>query len=124
MFEYVTRQIGGQTSRFVELIWFARGRITGVSERIAPTGSTVAAVVLGDPVRLTPDHGDTSLVADTGFLIGRTIGRSPTSLWVRPLRRYRDQPGRLSTLFRARAGRISRASGGPECLDSSRRVAG
>jgi AraC-like DNA-binding protein len=70
VFEYVTRQIGGQTSRFVELIWFARGRITGVSERIAPTGSTVAAVVLGDPTKLTPDHGDTSLVADTGFLIG------------------------------------------------------
>ena len=70
MFEYVTRQLGGQTSRFVELIWFARGRITGVSERIAPTGSTVAAIVLGDPIRLTPDSGDTPLVADTGFLIG------------------------------------------------------
>ena len=70
VFEYVTRQIGGPASHFVELIWFARGRITGVSERIAPTGSTVAAVVLGDPVSLTPDHGDTSLVADTGFLIG------------------------------------------------------
>ena len=70
MFEYLTRKVSGRTSRFVELIWFARGRITGVSERIAPTGSTVAAVVLGDPIRLTPDHGDTSLVADTGFLIG------------------------------------------------------
>ena len=70
VFEYLTRKVSGRTSRFVELIWFARGRITGVSERIAPTGSTVAAVVLGDPIRLTPDHGDTSLVADTGFLIG------------------------------------------------------
>ena len=70
MFEYVTRQIGGETGRFVELIWFARGRISGVSELIAPTGSTVAAVVLGDPIRLTPFHKDLPLVADTGFLIG------------------------------------------------------
>jgi len=70
VFEYVTRQICGEAGRFVELIWFARGRITGVSELIAPTGSTVAAVVLGDPIRLTTDNGDAPLVADTGFLIG------------------------------------------------------
>jgi len=70
MFEFVTRQVGGETGRFIESIWFARGRITGVSELIAPTGSTVAAVVLGDPIRLAPDHGDYSLVADSGFLIG------------------------------------------------------
>ncbi|MET0998186.1 MAG: helix-turn-helix domain-containing protein [Marmoricola sp.] len=70
MFEYLTRQPGGGTARFVELIWFARGRITGASELIAPTGSTVAAVVLGDPIRLTPHGGGESLVADTGFLIG------------------------------------------------------
>src|SRR5688500_6047074 len=45
VFEYVPRRVGGETSRFVEWIWFARGRMTGVRERIAPTGSTVAAIV-------------------------------------------------------------------------------
>jgi AraC-like DNA-binding protein len=68
--EYVPRRVGGETSRFVEWIWFARGRITGVRERIAPTGSTVAAVVLGDPIRQTPVGEGTALVAETGFLIG------------------------------------------------------
>ena len=70
MFEYVPRRVGGETSRFVELVWFARGRIAGVRERIAPTGSTVAAVVLGDPIRQTPFGEGTALVAETGFLIG------------------------------------------------------
>ena len=70
MFEYVPRRVAGETSRFVEWIWFARGRITGVRERIAPTGSTVAAVVLGDPIRQTPVGEGTALVTDTGFLIG------------------------------------------------------
>ena len=28
MFEYVPRRVAGETSRFVEWIWFARGRIT------------------------------------------------------------------------------------------------
>lgn len=70
VFEYVTLQPGGEMGRFVELIWFARGHITGASELIAPTGSTVAAVVLGDAIRLTVDNGESSLVADTGFLIG------------------------------------------------------
>jgi methylphosphotriester-DNA--protein-cysteine methyltransferase len=70
VFEYVTRKLRGEIGRFVELIWFARGRITGVSERIAPTGSTVAAVVLGDPMRLTPGGGGAPFTAETGFLIG------------------------------------------------------
>ena len=70
VFEYVPRRVGGETSRFVEWVWFARGRIAGVRERIAPTGSTVAAVVLGDPIRQTPVGEGTALIADTGFLIG------------------------------------------------------
>jgi hypothetical protein len=70
VFEYVLRQVGGETGRFVEEIWFARGRITGVRERIAPTGSTVAAFVLGDPILQTPVGQGTALLADTGFLIG------------------------------------------------------
>lgn len=70
VFEYVSREPRGETGRFVESIWFARGQITGVRERIAPTGSTVAAVVLGDPIRQTPDGAAEAVVADTGFLIG------------------------------------------------------
>ena len=70
MFEYVPRQVGGETGRFVEEIWFARGRITGIRERIAPTGSTVAAFVLGDPILQTPVGKGTALLADTGFLTG------------------------------------------------------
>jgi AraC-like DNA-binding protein len=70
VFEYVPRRVGGEISRFVELVWFARGRITGARERIAPTGSTVAAVVLGDAIRQTPVGEGTALVTETGFLIG------------------------------------------------------
>ena len=70
MFEYVQRSISGETGRFVESAWFARGHITGTRERIAPTGSTVAAVVLGDPLMQTPYAGGPPLVADRGFLIG------------------------------------------------------
>jgi methylphosphotriester-DNA--protein-cysteine methyltransferase len=70
VFEYIPRAIGGEIGRFVEMIWFARGRIQGIRERIAPTGSTVAAVVLGDPIVQTPEGATTALVADKGFLIG------------------------------------------------------
>ena len=70
VFEYVPRRVVGETGRFVEWVWFARGRIAGIRERIAPTGSTVAAVVLGDPIKQTPVGEGTALVADTGFLIG------------------------------------------------------
>lgn len=70
VFEYVSRRVAAESGRFVETVWFARGRITGVRESIAPTGSTVAAVVLGDPIQLTPEGKHSALVADTGFLIG------------------------------------------------------
>jgi methylphosphotriester-DNA--protein-cysteine methyltransferase len=70
VFEYVPRRVGGETGRFVEWVWFARGRIAGVRERIAPTGSTVAGIVLGDPIRQIPVGEGAALVADRGFLIG------------------------------------------------------
>ncbi|TDO38341.1 helix-turn-helix domain-containing protein [Paractinoplanes brasiliensis] len=56
-------------ARFVESIWFARGRIDYRRERIAPTGSTVAVVVLGDPIRLVAGDGP-EFVARDGFLLG------------------------------------------------------
>ena len=70
MFEYVPRRVGGEIGRFVEWVWFARGRIAGVRERIAPTGSTVAGIVLGDPIRQIPVGEGAALVAERGFLIG------------------------------------------------------
>lgn len=79
-FTYLTREPGPPLDRYVELIWYARGRIEYRSELIAPTGSTVAAVVLGPPIRQTPAGGQPHLAA-TGFLIGphdRPIVNEPT----------------------------------------------
>lgn len=56
-------------ARFVESIWYARGQIGYRRELIAPTGSTVAVVVLGDPIRLAAGDGP-ALVAGEGFLLG------------------------------------------------------
>lgn len=69
-FHFVSRRPAG-LEREVESVWFARGRIDYPDERIAPTGSTVAVVVLGDPIRETPaDGAGESLVTGTGFLLG------------------------------------------------------
>jgi AraC-like DNA-binding protein len=70
MFEYVSRRLAGRAGRFVESIWFARGRMAEPRERIAPTGSTVAAIVLSDPIRQSPLGAGAAFVADSGFLIG------------------------------------------------------
>jgi AraC-like DNA-binding protein len=79
-FTYLTRVPGPPLDRYVELIWYARGRIEYRGELIAPTGATVAAVVLGPPIRQTPAGGQPYL-ATTGFLIGphdRPIVNEPT----------------------------------------------
>ena len=80
-FTYLTRVPGPPLDRYVELIWYARGQIGHARELIAPTGSTVAAVVLGAPIRQTPADGPPFL-AKTGFLIGphdRPIVNEPTA---------------------------------------------
>jgi hypothetical protein len=51
----VTRPPPASLERYVDAIWFARGWISYRSERIAPTGSTVAIVGLGSPIRQIPD---------------------------------------------------------------------
>jgi AraC-like DNA-binding protein len=57
--------------RFVASIWYARGHVPYARERIAPTGSTVAVFVLGDPIVQIPDDGaGSSLRAHRGFLVG------------------------------------------------------
>lgn len=80
-FTYLTHVPGPPLDRYVELIWYARGQIDHPRELIAPTGSTVAAVVFGAPIRQTPASGPDHL-ATTGFLIGphdRPIVNEPTA---------------------------------------------
>jgi AraC-like DNA-binding protein len=80
-FAFTQRTPQGPLARYVESIWHARGQIPYPRERIAPTGSTVAGVVLGAPIRQTPDGGPPFL-AGTGFLIGphdRPIVNEPTA---------------------------------------------
>ena len=70
-FDFVKRQPAAPLSRLVESLWFARGTVPYHREKIAPTGSTVAVFVLGDPIIATADAGSaTSVRNDRGFLIG------------------------------------------------------
>lgn len=68
-FDYRVRTPEGPAARLVESIWYARGTVPYTRERIAPTGSTVAVFVLGDPILQTPERGD-PLEASFGFLVG------------------------------------------------------
>jgi AraC-like DNA-binding protein len=80
-FAFTQRTPQGPLARYVESVWHARGRIPYARERIAPTGSTVAGIVLGAPIRQTPDGGPPFL-ARTGFLIGphdRSLVNEPTA---------------------------------------------
>jgi AraC-like DNA-binding protein len=70
-FEYVSVEPVGALRDAVAGVWFARGTIRGPRERIAPTGSTVLGIVLGDPIRQVPADGrGEPFLADRGFLIG------------------------------------------------------
>lgn len=81
-FDYRPRVPTGALRRAVESIWYARGVVPYARERIAPTGSTVAVLVLGDAIRETADDGaGPTLESDTGLLIGphdRPIINEPT----------------------------------------------
>ncbi|MBB5874586.1 AraC-like DNA-binding protein [Allocatelliglobosispora scoriae] len=80
-FTFVPRRPPPPLERFVESIWYARGRIDYPNELIAPTGSTVAVIVLGPPIRETPAGGEPFL-ATAGFLIGphdRPVVNEPTA---------------------------------------------
>lgn len=58
-------------SALVESIWHARGTVTYSRERITPTGSTVAVVVLADPIVQTPIDDDSARFrAEHGFIVG------------------------------------------------------
>ncbi|GAA1839874.1 hypothetical protein GCM10009836_18870 [Pseudonocardia ailaonensis] len=82
-FEFHTRRPGPALEPFVEAVWFARGQITYRRERIAPTGSTVAVIVLGSPILQVPRNGaGEPLLATEGWLAGPHEGpviNSPTA---------------------------------------------
>jgi AraC-like DNA-binding protein len=81
-FDFRMRTPSGPLARTVASAWYARGTIPYRRERVAPTGSTVAVIVLGDPIietaggpRAVPLH------AERGFLIGphdRPVTNEPT----------------------------------------------
>ena len=56
-FDFRPRFPTGDLGRAVEQVWYARGTVPYARERIAPTGSTVVVLVLGPPIRETPDDG-------------------------------------------------------------------
>jgi AraC-like DNA-binding protein len=81
-FDFRTRTPDGPLGRAVASIWYARGTIPYRRERIAPTGSTVAVIVLGDPILETAGHPRAApFLAVEGFLIGphdRPVVNEPT----------------------------------------------
>lgn len=83
-FQYHTREPAQPLRQLVELLWFAHGTIPYRRERIAPTGSTVAIIVLGDAITQTADDGHgPSVSSDVGLLIGphdRPVINEPTGV--------------------------------------------
>jgi AraC-like DNA-binding protein len=70
-FDFRMRTLGGDLGRAVASIWYARGRIPYRREKVAPTGSSVAVIVLGDPIVETPGgRHAVPFRAAHGFLIG------------------------------------------------------
>ncbi|HSK22752.1 MAG TPA: helix-turn-helix domain-containing protein [Egicoccus sp.] len=70
-FDVRVRTPTGPLARAVEGVWHVRGTVPYARERIAPTGSTVAVIILGDPIRQIADDGaGRSLASTTGLLIG------------------------------------------------------
>jgi AraC-like DNA-binding protein len=70
-FNFLTRRPSPPLDRFVESLWYARGTAPYRREKIAPTGSSVAVIVLGDPILQTPNNGKgTTILAEKGVLLG------------------------------------------------------
>ena len=81
-FDFRQRTPDGALGRAVSSAWYARGTVPYRRERVAPTGSTVAVVVLGDPILETAGGPRAvPLLATEGFLIGphdRPVTNEPT----------------------------------------------
>lgn len=79
-FDYRVREPEGPLGRIVESVWYARGTVPYTRERIAPTGSSVAVLVLGDAIISTA--ADASPVrSERGFIVGphdRPVWNEPT----------------------------------------------
>lgn len=74
-FDYRVRQPGPRLDRFVAGLWYARGTVPYRRERIAPTGSSVALLIFGDPIAQVPDNGaGVRVESDEGLLIGPHTG--------------------------------------------------
>ncbi len=70
-FDFRTVEPPGELRRAVASVWYARGTVPYTRERIAPTGSTVAIFVLGDPILQIADDGrGRRHRAERGSLIG------------------------------------------------------
>ena len=70
-FDFRIRPPSAPLDRYVESVWYARGTIDHAREHVAPTGSTVAILVLGDPIRQIADDGDGPVyTAAHGVIIG------------------------------------------------------
>ncbi|GIG54187.1 helix-turn-helix domain-containing protein [Demequina activiva] len=68
-FDFRTRPVRGEPGRAVEQVWFARGTVPYRSELIAPTGSTVAILILGDSITQTAASG-VEVTSAEGLVIG------------------------------------------------------
>jgi AraC-like DNA-binding protein len=81
-FDFRIRAPRGGLGRAVASAWYARGTVPYKRERVAPTGSTVAVIVLGDPILETAGGPRAvPLRAERGFLIGphdRPVTNEPT----------------------------------------------
>lgn len=81
-FDFRKRRPDPPLGRFVESIWYARGTVPYTREKIAPTGSTVVVIVLGDAIIETADNGEgESIRTEIGFLVGphdRPVINEPT----------------------------------------------
>jgi AraC-like DNA-binding protein len=81
-FDFRMRALTGDLGRAIASVWFARGTIPYRREKVAPTGSTVAVMVLGDPIVETAGAPRSQPIrAETGFLIGphdRPVTNEPT----------------------------------------------
>ena len=81
-FDFRLRTPEGSLGRAVASVWYARGTIPYRREKVAPTGSSVAVIVLGDPIIETAGGPRAVPVRATeGFLIGphdRPVTNEPT----------------------------------------------
>lgn len=81
-FDFRVRTPDGELGRALASIWYARGTIPYRREKVAPTGSSVAVLVLGEPILETAGGArSTAYRAEEGFLIGphdRPVTNEPT----------------------------------------------